>query len=336
MKKLIIFPLLLLLAGMVSCKEDEVVPDKPEAPKPTADFTFLQVDEDDPFTYAFSSNSTNYKELRWEFGDDSVSLEESPTHTFEFAGVYNVVLKATNEDGYWAAKEFIIDINADSVVNFTVTPTASGGLKFDLVSKIETDSLFWDFGNGETSTELSPEVTLEPGQFYHASLRAVTPKGSVAIANRLICDIGIVEDITLDGRYSVSRDNNGGPEAGEGSLKLIDGNIQTKFLQFDYSGDLWIQLEYIEPVVAGAYTMTSANDARERDPKNWNLQGSNDGETWIELDNQVDQEFPNRFQTFTYIFDNHDAYKFYRMNITANAGAGLFQLAEWQLLKLPQ
>ncbi|QEC54001.1 PKD domain-containing protein [Anseongella ginsenosidimutans] len=336
MKKLIIFPLLLLLAGMISCKEDEVVPEKPEAPKPTADFAFEQVDPNDPFTYSFSSNSTNYKEIRWEFGDDSVSAEENPTHTFVFSGIYNVVLRTTNEDDYWAEKELVIDINADSVVNFTATPVAGGKLKFDLVADIETDSLFWDFGNGETSTEMSPEISLDPGQFYNASLRAVTPKGSVAIANRLICDIGIVQDITLGGRYSVSRDHDGGPEHAEGSLKLIDGNPETKFLQGGYNGDLWVQIEYIDPVVAGAYTLTSANDDYSRDPKNWNLQGSNDGQNWTELDNQVDQNFEDRYQTVTYIFDNHDAYKFYRLNITANEGAGLFQCAEFQLLKLPQ
>src|SRR3546814_9922859 len=97
MKKLIIFSLSLLLAGMISCKEDEVVPEKPEAPKPTADFTFEQVDPNDPFTYSFTGNSTNYKEIRWEFGDDSVSAEENPTHTFVFSGLYNVVLRTTNE-----------------------------------------------------------------------------------------------------------------------------------------------------------------------------------------------------------------------------------------------
>lgn len=335
MKKLIAIPLLTLFAGMISCKDEDVVPEKPEAPKPTADFVFEQVDENDPFTYAFTSNSTNYKEIRWEFGDDSVSLEESPVHTFVFAGKYRVLLRTTNEDDYWAEKEIMIDINADSVINFTATPVAGGGLKFELVADIETEALTWNFGNGTVSTETSPVITLEPGQFYDAYLSALTPKGSVAVAHRLICDIGIVQDITLDGRFTVSRDHDGGPEHAEGSLKLIDGDPNTKFLQGGYSGDLWVQLEYIEPIVAGAYTLTSANDDYNRDPKDWNLQGSNDGENWTTLDTQAGQNFENRFQKVTYIFDNDVPYKFYRLNITANEGAGLFQCAEWQLLKLP-
>src|SRR3546814_18897511 len=134
MKKLIIFSLSLLLAGMISCKEDEVVPEKPEAPKPTADFTFEQVDPNDPFTYSFTGNSTNYKEIRWEFGDDSVSAEENPTHTFVFSGLYNVVLRPTNEDDYWAEKELVIDINADSVVNFTATPVTGGNFNIGRAS----------------------------------------------------------------------------------------------------------------------------------------------------------------------------------------------------------
>lgn len=335
MKKLIAIPLLTLLAGMISCKDEEVVPEKPEAPKPTADFTFEQVDDNDPFTYSFASNSTNYEEIRWEFGDDSVSAEEAPTHTFVLSGEYRVLLRTTNTDGYWAEKELRIDINADSVVNFTATPVAGGGLKFELVADIETESLLWDFGNGTTSTETSPVATFDPGQFYEASLTAVTPKGSLAIANRLISNIGIVQDITLDGRFTVSRDHDGGPEHAEGSLKLIDGNPETKFLQGGYSGDLWVQLEFIDPIEAGAYTLTSANDDYNRDPKDWNLQGSVDGETWTTLDTQTAQNFEQRFQTVTYIFDNDQAFKFYRLNITANEGAGLFQCAEWQLLKLP-
>jgi len=47
-----------------------------------------------------------------------------------------------------------------------------------------------------------------------------------------------------------------------------------------------------------AYTVTSANDEPGRDPKSWQLEGSNDeGATWTAVDTQTDQTFANRFQT---------------------------------------
>lgn len=142
-------------------------------------------------------------------------------------------------------------------------------------------------------------------------------------------------DVTGEGTLSVSRDNNGGPEAGEGSLKLVDNNINSKFLQFNYSGDLWVQLEFPEPVAVGAYTMTSANDAPDRDPKNWTLQGSNNGINWTTLDTRTDESFPQRFQTKRYDFNNVTAYRHYRLNITANWGSTLYQQAEWRLIRVP-
>jgi len=46
------------------------------------------------------------------------------------------------------------------------------------------------------------------------------------------------------------------------------------------------------------YTITSANDAPERDPANWALLGSNDGgATWATLDTQINQVFTDRYET---------------------------------------
>lgn len=142
-------------------------------------------------------------------------------------------------------------------------------------------------------------------------------------------------DVTGDGILSVSRDNNGGPEAGEGSPKIVDNNINSKFLQSNFSGDLWMRLEFPEPVVIGAYTMTSANDAPDRDPKNWTLQGSHNGINWTNLDTRTDESFPQRFQTKRYDFNNSTEYKYYRLNITANNGGSLYQQAEWRMIRVP-
>ncbi len=142
-------------------------------------------------------------------------------------------------------------------------------------------------------------------------------------------------DITNEGTYSVSRDNGGGPEGGEGSLKLIDNDTGTKFLVGDFRRDLWAQLVYDEPTKVGAYTLTSANDAADRDPKNWQLLGSNDGENWVAVDTREDEIFTNRFQTKRYEFEPPEAYTHYRIDFGENNGGSLFQLAEWRIIRIP-
>ncbi|MCF6405632.1 discoidin domain-containing protein [Chitinophaga filiformis] len=122
--------------------------------------------------------------------------------------------------------------------------------------------------------------------------------------------------------------------ANETSGKLIDNNINSKFLLFNFS-TVWAQLEFATPQTTGAYTMTSANDAPERDPKNWTLEGSDNGTDWTVLDTQTDQSFGSRFLTVKYTFNNQVAFKFYRLNVSAVKNSSLFQLAEWRLLKRP-
>lgn len=143
-------------------------------------------------------------------------------------------------------------------------------------------------------------------------------------------------DITTLGEFSVSRDNGGGPDAGEGSKKLIDGNYNSKFLtNWDVNNLLWFQVMYTEPTLAGAYTFTSGNDASERDPKDWNLQGSMDGKEWTTLDTRTGETFSERFQTKRYEFASSVPYRYYRVNVTANQGGGAFQMIEWRLIRIP-
>lgn len=122
--------------------------------------------------------------------------------------------------------------------------------------------------------------------------------------------------------------------ANETSGKLIDNNVNTKFLLGSFS-NVWAMLEFATPQTTGAYTMTSANDAPDRDPKDWTIEGSNNGSDWVVLDKRIDQNFGSRFLTVKFTFPNTDAYKYYRLYVTATHGATLWQQAEWRLIKRP-
>ena len=78
----------------------------------------------------------------------------------------------------------------------------------------------------------------------------------------------------------------------------VDGSASSKWLTFAATG--WLQVRLAHPAAVVRYALTSANDAPERDPRDWNLQGSNDGTNWTTLDTRTGQDLGDRFQTTEY------------------------------------
>jgi uncharacterized surface protein with fasciclin (FAS1) repeats len=134
----------------------------------------------------------------------------------------------------------------------------------------------------------------------------------------------------IGGKLSVLRDNNGGPDNGEGSKKVIDGDDHTKYLA-DFVGRIWMKFELNTPAVSSVYTLTSANDAADRDPRAWTFEGSDDDQNWVELDRRFNFFFEQRYQIKVFSFLNTKAYKYYRIDISELNGSGAFQLAEWTI-----
>lgn len=116
---------------------------------------------------------------------------------------------------------------------------------------------------------------------------------------------------------------------GEGKEQLVDGDKGTKWLTFATTG--WVQVKLSSPIAVTKYAMTSANDVPERDPRNWTLQGSNDALNWTAVDTQIDQTFPDRGVTKEYPLTNTQAYLYYRLDVGANGGAPIVQLAELEM-----
>lgn len=117
--------------------------------------------------------------------------------------------------------------------------------------------------------------------------------------------------------------------ANENGEKGADGNKFTKYLSTKIPAVLTVSLD--EPVNVVQYAVTSANDAAERDPKNWVVEGSNDGSVWTVIDTKNDQIFPSRFQTNRYRTENKEAYSNYRITMSASNGANIIQVAEFSL-----
>ena len=124
-------------------------------------------------------------------------------------------------------------------------------------------------------------------------------------------------------------------------LKAFDNASGTKWLDFAPDATTrasWIQYGYVPGTLykVTSYTITSANDAAARDPRDWVLLGSNDGGgTWTPVDTRVGATFSARFEKRTFSVTTPDFYKAYRLQIDSvqnPAAANSVQLSEIELL----
>lgn len=338
---------ILLLFAVLGCsKEKEVVIDKPQLPNPVSAFSIKQVAKDDPFTFEFTNQSKDYSETRWSFGDDSTSSKVSPQHTFLNTGNFTVKLKVLNENGDWAQREEVIKIDAEKLIRFNATKNGTGKLILAYDSEIAVQAVTWSKMTDkdkyeEVSDKAKADISIEVGKFETYQLRVKTPKGSQIVITKMLTDLGIVKDWTnIDNTFRISQDNSSGPDAGEGSKKLIDNNITTKLFIGGYQSGMYWQFAFYQPQTINGYTITTGNDSPERDPKDWEIQGSDNGETWVTLHTITGYSFgttsADRRKSINFTFVNSKPYSYYRYVVKAVSSGSNFQMSEFRLLELPQ
>ncbi len=117
----------------------------------------------------------------------------------------------------------------------------------------------------------------------------------------------------------------------EGLEKSMDGDAGTKWCVNHEDRPVVWQLELPEARSVASYTLTSANDMPGRDPQDWRLEGSADGQTWTELDRRVTgAPFEKRHQAQTFTIAKPAACRVYRFTFTP-VEKGMFQVAEIKL-----
>ncbi|MEO7934388.1 MAG: alginate lyase family protein [Chthoniobacterales bacterium] len=122
--------------------------------------------------------------------------------------------------------------------------------------------------------------------------------------------------------------------AKEAADKAFDSNSATTWFAGDSGGAGALRYDFGNgraPAIKH-YSITSARDKPERDPKDWLFQGSNDGTSWTTLDTQSGQTFPLRCYEMEYALAKPIAYRYFRLNITANNGDNDLQIADIKLL----
>jgi|GEM_PF-2115353 len=126
---------------------------------------------------------------QWDFGDGNISNLQNPTHTYSSAGTYTVCLVSGNLCGPDTTCQTITVGSGgcpNPVALFTQT-TAGNSVSFtdQSTSTFGITGYLWDFGDGNTSTMMSPTHTYAAAGTYTACLVVTDSCGSDSICSTL-------------------------------------------------------------------------------------------------------------------------------------------------------
>ena len=144
---------------------------------------------------------------------------------------------------------------------------------------------------------------------------------------------GDIAGAAMETRYDGVAATPAAPSADHSIRSSVDGSAQTKWCVPNADGAVTWQAELPAARKVSSYALTSADDAPVRDPKEWALDGSNDGQQWTTLDKQVMPEpFGNRLEEKRFELASPGEYRFYRFTFIPRDA--YFQLGEITLTGL--
>jgi PKD repeat protein len=135
-----------------------------------------------PLLVSFTNTSTgSFTNLVWNFGDGGTSTSANPNHTYMSGGIYSVSLTASGQGGTdTEIKSNYITIYSPVTANFSSDLTSGSAplsVNFTNTSSGDYTNLFWDFGDGVTSTDTNPIHEFSNPGTYTVILTASGPGG---------------------------------------------------------------------------------------------------------------------------------------------------------------
>ncbi len=173
-----------------------------------------------------TTGANSITEWRWDFGDGNSSDLQDPRHLYRQPGDLPVTLRVTDSNacsdeitqpiGYFPAPAIIV------IAPSTFNGCVPGDVFFDNLSYPidETYGIYWDFGDGKNSTDISPSNIYENPGVYTVKVEITSP-------------IGCTIDTTFNSLITIRPS----PEAGFDYLPEEPTNIIPEVQVFDRSAN---------------------------------------------------------------------------------------------------
>ncbi|MBE0371095.1 basic secretory family protein [Pseudoalteromonas aurantia] len=153
-----------------------------------------------------------------------------------------------------------------------------------------------------------------------------------SIANHTVAKDTVLYDITEQSPFTTATQYETFIE-NEGVEQLFDVSLRSKFISKHARS--WVSLAFDNKQQVLEYSLTSAADAPERDPKQWTLYGSNDAKVWQTLDSRDNINFAKRTQVKRFVVTNPGKFTFFKLDMaqqgTTAWGDSYLQLADFSL-----
>jgi len=135
-----------------------------------------------PVTVQFDDQSTgNPTSWSWDFGDGGVSTLQNPEYTYLTPGTYTVTLTIYGPGGEDTQEmiNLIVVHYPLPVADFEADPTGgTAPLDVSFVNlSLNGETYLWNFGDGNTSTEMNPDFVYESPGVYTVTLTVENPDG---------------------------------------------------------------------------------------------------------------------------------------------------------------
>lgn len=123
------------------------------------------------------------------------------------------------------------------------------------------------------------------------------------------------------------------------AYRAFDGNTATPGRWITAEGQTtgWIRYDFVTPKIITHYSLqptpTDEPGEADRSPASWTFEGSNDASSWTVLNTQTSVANWAAGEKRTYATTNSTAYRYYRINVSANKGdASLLVICEVEFL----